>query len=72
MEPRKAATFASPARPVDDPQDLTPVERYARAIERRNTLIRDRRMSERPGRRDTDQQRAAHSGTEESPDADGG
>jgi hypothetical protein len=72
MEPRKAAAFASPARPDDDPlQHLTPVERYARAIERRNTLIRDRRTSERPGRRHTDQHPAAHTETEESPDADG-
>jgi hypothetical protein len=42
------------SRPVDDPSaDLSPGERYARAVERRNALIRDRRMSK--GRRDTDQ-----------------
>jgi hypothetical protein len=49
MEPRQAAAFASSAPPADDPlQHLTPVERYARAIERRNILIRDRRTSGRP------------------------
>ena len=72
MEPHKAAAFASPARPDDDPlKHLTPEERYARAIERRNTLLGDRRTPERPGRRKTDQHPAAHTETEESPDTDG-
>ena len=72
MKPRQAAAFASSAPPADDPlQHLTPVERYARAIERRNTLIRDRRTSGRPGRRDTDRHPAANAHIEEGPDADG-
>ena len=37
----------------DSSEDLPPGERYARAVERRDALIRDRRMSK--GRRHTDQ-----------------
>ena len=47
---------ASPAAPPDkDPEwGMTPNERFARAIERRDTLIRDRRTSGGAGRRSTD------------------
>lgn len=56
VERRRVATFSRPTHADDDTlKHLTPGERYAQAIERRNALIRDRRTSERPGRRDTDQ-----------------
>ena len=43
------------ASPDNDPaSEMTPNERFARAIERRDTLIRDRRASGGAGRRSTD------------------
>ena len=47
---------ASPAPPPDnDPaSEMTPTERFARAIERRDALIRDRRIAGGAGRRSTD------------------
>lgn len=69
---RRAAATTPPRQPDDDPlQHLTPGERYARAIERRNTLIRDRRTSERRGRRDSDQSSAGETETGEGSAADG-
>lgn len=63
MERRTAAASPPQVQPEDDPlQHLTPGERYARAIDRRDTLIRDRRRSERPGRRTTDQPGAGDTG----------
>jgi hypothetical protein len=51
-ERRRTATVTRATQPDDDPlKDLTPVERYAQAIDRRNALIHDRRTSERRGRR---------------------
>ena len=56
---RTAVSIApSPRAPLSQPKDdcsddLQPGERYARAVERRDVLIRDRRMSK--GRRQTDQ-----------------
>jgi hypothetical protein len=45
----------APAPPDNDPTgELTPTERFARAIERRDTLIRDRRIAGGAGRRSTD------------------
>ena len=44
------------AVPKDDPSaELSAGERFARAVERRDTLIRDRRISPQRGRRHTDQ-----------------
>ena len=47
---------ASPAAsPDDDPaSEMTPNERFARAIERRDAMIRDRRTAGGAGRRSTD------------------
>jgi hypothetical protein len=47
---------ASPAAPPDDDPawTMTPNERFARAIERRDALLRDRRTAGARGRRSTD------------------
>ena len=47
---------ASPAPPADNDPDMgmTPNERFARAIERRDTMVRDRRTAGGAGRRSTD------------------
>jgi hypothetical protein len=51
----------SPAPPPEnDPEsEMTPHDRFARAIERRDTLIRDRRIAESAGRRSTDRTKPA-------------
>lgn len=51
----------SPApAPENDPESaMTPHERFARAIERRDTLIRDRRIAGSAGRRSTDRTKLA-------------
>jgi hypothetical protein len=48
----------APAAPqTDDPHwNLTPGERFERAIERRDAMIRDRRASSQGGRRRTDRE----------------
>ena len=70
---RRAPTATPSFQPDDDDplKHLTPGERYAQAIERRNTLIRDRRTSDRRGRRETDQPPGSQTGTEEGSGADG-
>jgi len=59
LEARTVASIvpSAPRAPIvskDDPsEDLPPGERYSRAVERRDALVRDRRVSK--GRRYTDQ-----------------
>ena len=49
-----ASKARAPMASKDDPsEDLPPGERYSRAVERRDALVRDRRISK--GRRYTDQ-----------------
>jgi hypothetical protein len=58
---RSAPLSAQVARaPHDDPPNhLTPAERFARAVERRDVLVRDRRAAGQRGRRETDSQSTA-------------
>jgi hypothetical protein len=56
LPPRAAPVVrAAPLQDADPFEHLTPGERFARAIERRNALTPDRRTSEQRGRRHTDQ-----------------